>query len=608
MRLSSISIENFRSIVNSGLIRIEPFQAFVGENNAGKSNILKGIDCFLSAGSGGAKISDLFDETQPMRLEAEFTDLNDYERRKLKKYLLGDKIKLFKELSPIKDERTGKPKLDVQYRGYMAEPKDRWLSIQKILEDHGQRPPWKDIAEEHGLMDYVAIDEERVNKASYTKGLERYLAENLDIEYDEPALVDGKAMGIQQNLLRFLPDFFLLPAITDYSDEIDKRSTNTVFRRLMGDLSDRMIKKDPRYMEIEKSLNQLNSLFNEVEGDQENGERLEVLATIEDSITDVVSKLMPTVSKVKLEVLIEQTKELFSRGVELKVDDGILTDVLDKGHGLQRNVVFGLLQVLIKNKRNQLVEVEQQEESHQQSILLAIEEPELYIHPQSQRLIYNVLREFVAVSEEGDENYTDQVVYTTHSPAFVDLFSYEQVAIARKPDTAVGTKLHQADAGILGDAEERKGFQLLNSFSIKHNEMFFSKKNILVEGEQDEIAIIATARKAGTIEEFPEEKGYSIVHAGDKNGMPKFERILNAFNIPFSVWMEMDGKDEKDPQNAAILAELNGNTVARLPGRMEDAVGRGHFGKTFECMQFFSDETNITEEIESYVKVVFDEG
>jgi len=34
MRLINFCVENYRSIVNSGDIRTEPLQAFVGENNA----------------------------------------------------------------------------------------------------------------------------------------------------------------------------------------------------------------------------------------------------------------------------------------------------------------------------------------------------------------------------------------------------------------------------------------------------------------------------------------------------------------------------------------------------------------------------------------------
>ena len=40
MRLSKVSVKNYRSITAAIDVRLEPLQAIVGENNCGKSNIL----------------------------------------------------------------------------------------------------------------------------------------------------------------------------------------------------------------------------------------------------------------------------------------------------------------------------------------------------------------------------------------------------------------------------------------------------------------------------------------------------------------------------------------------------------------------------------------
>jgi len=74
MRLVSLSIQNFRSIKIIEELRVEPLQGFVGENNAGKSNILKAIDCFLSTGSGRITPSDFNDPARPAIVEAELVD------------------------------------------------------------------------------------------------------------------------------------------------------------------------------------------------------------------------------------------------------------------------------------------------------------------------------------------------------------------------------------------------------------------------------------------------------------------------------------------------------------------------------------------------------
>lgn len=298
-----------------------------------------------------------------------------------------------------------------------------------------------------------------------------------------------------------------------------------------------------------------------------------------------------------LTVVLEEMKDFFSRGVILKVDDGILNDVLDKGHGLQRAIIFSLLQALIKHDAGKLLAGQTPPANGAPSIILAIEEPELYIHPQLQRLIYGVLREFAS---------TDQVIYTTHAPAFVDVWSYENVAVVRKENVSTGTKIHHCQAGILGSDADQKGFQLLNSFGLEANRLFFAEKSILVEGVQDEIGIIATGRKLGTFKEFPEEVGFTIVVADGKREIPKYQKLLNAFKLPYVVWHEKDGNPDTEKDNKAILDLLGGNKRVELPDTLEVlAGGTGHFKPVYEAKVFFGNPANINVAMEAKVSELF---
>ncbi|MFH0914441.1 MAG: AAA family ATPase, partial [Chloroflexota bacterium] len=89
MKLKQITIENYRSIVNSGEIRIESLQAFVGENNAGKSNILHAIECFLTSGAANIESEDFFKTDKPILIKAVFEELNAVEKSNLRPYLVG---------------------------------------------------------------------------------------------------------------------------------------------------------------------------------------------------------------------------------------------------------------------------------------------------------------------------------------------------------------------------------------------------------------------------------------------------------------------------------------------------------------------------------------
>ena len=595
MRLVRLDIKNFRSIKSVEALRIEPLQGFVGENNAGKSNILRAVACFLSAGAGGMAPDDFNDPERQATIEAEFGGLSDSERRRLRKYLIGDRLILQKRLTVTRDDRSGRTKVTAEYHGYCAEPRDWWLSTTKIVEAKGRRPRWADIAAEYGILDYVRDSNGRVNKATYEAGLNDLLLERDDIEYDTPELGQTQALGIQQNLLASLPEFYLLPAITDYSDEISRRSSSTVFRRLMGDLADRIMRADPRYGEIETTLAMLRQLLNPaVEGEESS--RIEALSSVETNLRDTIRRLMPNVDGVQLTVEVEGSREIFSKGVTIKVDDGVLTDVLAKGHGMQRSIVFALLQMLIQSG---------QQQGETRPIILGIEEPELYIHPHAQRLIFRVVRDFAGVVDDGDQvTGTDQVIYTTHSPAFIDISRYERIGVVKK-DPATGTHIRQCAVGVLGTVEERRGFKLLTSFGLKHNELFFARDCIIVEGPEDEVGIIATARKLGVISDLPDEIGLSIVVADGKGDVPKFQKVLNAFGFDYGVLLELDGRPQTDRQTAPILENLNGNRLAIVPGRLEDTLGVGrHFDDQRHAKQFFSDPTNINEAMEGIVRLL----
>ncbi|MBY8997830.1 MAG: ATP-dependent endonuclease [Candidatus Thorarchaeota archaeon] len=599
MKLSRIRIQNFKSIVDSGNLDINSLQILVGENNAGKSNILKAVKLFLTAGKNGIDEKSFFDKSQPIVITAEFCELGGPERKNIRKYLRGDLLSLEKHLICSVDD-SGKYDIDVKYHGYIANPCDWWLSTDGVNETKGSRPRWAEIAEEYGLSDYVTTESGDVNKTSYEKGLKKYLLDHDDILYDEPALGDTQALGISTYLVDQLPEFYLLPAITDYSNEIDRRSSKTVFRKLMGELSERIISSDPRYNEVESTIQKLVCLLNPDDNhdlEPERDERLETLGIIESALHERISRLMPSVISIRLEVLIDEVKDFFSRGVAIRIDDGVMTDVLDKGHGLQRCVVFGLLQTLIANVRGELIPIAQEVSQDQNKIILAIEEPELYIHPQMQRPVYGVLKEFAQ---------TDQVIYSTHSPAFIDVWKYHQIGVVRKDTIELGTKVHQCEEGILGTPEERRGFQFLNSFGLEQNSLFFAKHSILVEGEQDVIALIATGRKLGLFEEFPEEIGYSIIVTGSKGELPKFEILLNAFGLPFTVLLELDGNDENEETNKKVLDLLNGRKCVKILRTLEDLLGRtGHFGRTFTAKKFFENPDNINPDLESLARDVF---
>lgn len=601
MKVTELSVKNYRSIKQVDNFQIRAFQSILGENNSGKSNLLSTIEAFLSAGSGGTTPDDFHDKSQKIVIKLKFKVFSSLLKKIWKPYLLNDELILEKHIWIEVDNKTQKEAIKNEFHGYQAEPKEWFLSEKKIKEAKGERPKWKEIVESEGLPDYF-MENGTCNVTIFRKALSRYLSEN-EIEYDAPDLSATQALGLASNVVASLPKFYLLKAITDYSDEIDKRSSSTTFRRLMADLSDRILKFDPDYQRIENALATIEQLLNDKKSTDPNAEsRLPSIGIIENKIKNLLSRLMPSVERVSLKVLTEDVKTIFSRGVEMTIDDGIETDVLLKGHGLQRCIVFSLMQTLILNERNELINTDPTKIENS-PILLAIEEPELYIHPQLGKLFYDVLKEF---------SIQQQVVYSTHSPRFIDVYENENIALVKKvkPD---GTKVMNCDITAFDGLTDRKIFQGLTQLNTDVNELFFSKNVIVAEGPEDKIAITETCKKIGKIKIRTEEIDITIVVANGKGNIPFFVRVLNAFKINYVVLHDTDLRPGMniDAENSAKIANKKISDVTKIgklvmfPIKLEDTVGNTqHFTDQYFALTFFSEHSNINTDLENIINDV----
>jgi len=600
--LTKLRVKNYRSIRDTSTFPVSRLLSLIGENNSGKSNIMAAVQVLMTGGASGIRKDDFNDISMPIIITGTFSELTDAEKHRWQKYLVGGELILEKQLSIQTDSRTGKEKVSGEFHGYSAEPKDWFLSPAKIETKEGNRPKWADIVAANALPDYFLKDG-KSNKSVFTAALKRYLAENT-VEYDEPDLSTTQALGLESNVIASLPTAHFLRAITDYSDEIDKRSSTTTFRRLMGDLSERILKNDPDYGKVEDALRQIRSLLN-VLGDDASAPRLNALSTIEDKITELLKKLMPSVTGISMSVEVDDIKDMFSGGISLAVNDGIETDVLAKGHGLQRCIVFTLLQTLIMNEREQLLS-DTEPSPDSPSIILAIEEPELYIHPQLSKLFFDVMKDFSA---------SDQVIYATHSPLFVDAFEYESIAIVTKPSVDAGTVVTTCDSTAFEGLGDRKIFKGLTRLNPTINELFFAKRVLLVEGPEDQIAVSAYLVDVGKIKNRIEEIDWSIIVAGGKEAIPFFQRVLNAFAISYTVLHDLDVTADMDKNdvdthtktNEAIAGLAAANRVVTFPVKLERSLGfDGHLRDQYRAHQFFQNAENMTDDFRQVVASVFE--
>jgi predicted ATP-dependent endonuclease of OLD family len=262
------------------------------------------------------------------------------------------------------------------------------------------------------------------------------------------------------------------------------------------------------------------------------------------------------------------------------IEDNFEGEISRKGHGLQRALIVTLLQHLATLVPVELAtegSVEQEtliskpkglESSRGPDLILAIEEPELYLHPSRCRYLADLLLQLAERPGVGlgDSN---QIIYTSHSPYFVDLHRFDQIRLVRKvslPDSPVPQSvvtlfsLSQAaqklakvcnaePVAFTRDSFKARAMPVMNTIV---NEGFFADVVVVVEG----LSEVGTLWKLQEImKKNWSELGIIVVPAGGKNNIDRPTVIFQGLSIPTYFTFDADsdligkGRKEEDAKN-----------------------------------------------------------
>jgi len=173
------------------------------------------------------------------------------------------------------------------------------------------------------------------------------------------------------------------------------------------------------------------------------------------------------------------------------------------------------------------------------SVILIIEEPELHFHPQACRNFYNHLR---LLSENGL-----QVIYSTHSPYFVDISKFESLHVVRKENS-----MTMVESGLTLLSIGNQQNHIVTKFNESVNQALFAKSAVLVEGPDDEIACKAMFEK----QNFDLYKNnVSVVSCGGLPNIPTIATVLNALKIDTIALVDEDPGNSK---TESIIEKIRG--------------------------------------------------
>lgn len=288
-------------------------------------------------------------------------------------------------------------------------------------------------------------------------------------------------------------------------------------------------------------------------------------------------------------------------------DDGFGGPVDRQGHGLQRAFVFTLLQHLAKSSvlpppaaPTPQVEGEAAQAAapvQAPSLILAIEEPELYQHPTKQRHFTTVLRGLSNGTLPGAESPT-QIMFGSHSPMFVALDKADEIRLARRAECEDAEfkqcELRSLDLGVIADqigaAWQKAAGQYtaatltprLHILGTELSEGFFANGVVLVEGRSDKAALFASTR---LFDRSFEEAGIAVLSAEGKGNLDKPYAIFRELGIPVYVLWDCDKGLKEAAANLALLRLVRpGENLQEAEPATFVGAHYAHFEDTLESL------------------------
>jgi predicted ATP-dependent endonuclease of OLD family len=207
------------------------------------------------------------------------------------------------------------------------------------------------------------------------------------------------------------------------------------------------------------------------------------------------------------------------RDLCIKVNDGVNTfKLVDTGSGIQSLVNIAIYRLLSSLKHT--------------NFIIGIEEPEINLHPQSQRELIN---EFRKTSVEDSV----QILFTSHSAVVIDQLAHNEIiSFTKEKDVKRGfkTQLKQVPQNFweLHDLDYNGYYQF---YQYHNSEFFFANFVIIVEGKGD-VEVVKHLLERAKIDIHLE--GISLLALNGVQELKYPFHLLKHLSIPYLIIVDKD--------------------------------------------------------------------
>jgi len=553
--VKAVRVQNFRCVKNETLF-CKNLTVLVGANGSGKSTFLRALDMFYEPNAEYIE-EDFYarDTSNSIIITVTFTNLTEDEKRIFKSYVENGELTVEKELTWPPSRGSQK------YYGTSLINPD--FQAFRIAKGENLRKEYNKLG---AMSKYLSlppyINKEEAEKA--LKNWEQQHPEECTRQRDGGQFFGFKEVG-EARLERFTR-FILVPAVRDASqDAYEKRGS--VITEIMDLVVRKTLAQRKELMEFQEEVNKRHrEIFDP--------SKIQELQGLEKTLTNLLKLYAPDTS-VKLDWRkdIEIDIPMPEANVSL-VEDEYPSSVSHAGHGTQRSFILAMLQYLAFAEKSAEQETESMVEimpTELPGLILGIEEPELYQHPDRERYLARALSKLAQQGIPGVAKQI-QVIYSTHSPLFVNLEHFDEIRVFRKEkeDESLPkqTKIYHTTLDKVAETLEKIDNKPEGSYSGETlrprlralmspwvNEGFFAKFVVLVEGIKDRAAILGAAQAMGY---DLESIGVAVIPCKSKTCLDRAIVIFSSLNIPvYAIWDSDYPKNNEKEVNRRLLRIFN---------------------------------------------------
>ena len=577
MKIEKIRIVNFRSYLDQE-ITLGEYCCLVGSNGAGKSNVFNALNVFFrqyrDSKTDLSKLTEADfhhkNTSEPIEITVTFSELSEEAKESMSDYVRHDRLIVTAKAEY--DESTGKAEVKQFGNRLVIEEFRAWFEAEK------NKSSVANLKEIYASVTNTYTElPTATTKAAMVEALREY--ENKNPDKCSLAQSEDQFYGVSKGTNRLAPhiQWVFIPASKDLTEEAQESKNSA-----LGMLLSRAVRAK---VDFASGIQKIRaSIVKEYE---------EMLSLNQSALEELSKSLEKKLRVWSNPGVSAQIQWQHDSDKSIKVEEplahlqicekGFEAELSRFGHGMQRSYMLTLLQ--------ELAEID---DSNSPTLVMAIEEPELYQHPPQAKYLSRVLQD---LSKDNS-----QILVCTHSPYFIPGDRFDCVHIVRE----TGTPAHSESMSISYHAltellmacgetfmrEQGVLAKLYPALRPEISEMFFCQKLILVEGLEDVAYLNCYIELMGVADEF-RKGGFHIVPFGGKSEIVKPLAIARLLNIPAFVVCDAD-TGETRPDRMNKHKKDNGIIVKLL--RLEDSLSWPNEDVLNDCLCLW--KTNITETIQ----------